>query len=224
MKTSHGQAYLYQPKKVIQFIISIHVPIILTVFVPLALSWIYPNIFSPLHIIFLELVMGPTCSIVYENEPMEKNTMTQPPRSFTSTFFSWKELSTSILQGLFITVGTLFAYQYSVQNAYDEQLTRSMVFTTLIIANVFLTLVNRSFYYSIFTTIKYKNDLIFWVIGVTIAITVLLIYVHPFADFFELEHLNIAQLGICIGVGFVSVIWIELVKWRNRKVGIKPEK
>ena len=211
-------------KKAIQFIISIHVPIILTVFIPLALSWIYPNIFSPLHIIFLELVMGPTCSIVYENEPMEKNTMTQPPRPFTSTFFSWKELSTSILQGLFITVGTLFAYQYSVQNAYDEQLTRSMVFTTLIIANVFLTLVNRSFYYSIFTTIKYKNDLIFWVIGVTIAITVLLIYVHPFADFFELEHLNIAQLGICIGVGFGSVIWIELVKWRNRKVGIKPEK
>ena len=203
-------------KKAIQFIISIHVPIILTVFVPLALGWIYPNIFSPLHIIFLELVMGPTCSIVYENEPMEKNTMTQPPRPFTSTFFSWKELSASILQGLFITAGTLFIYQYSVQNTHNEQLTRSMVFTTLIIANIFLTLVNRSFYYSIFTTMKYKNDLVFWIIGVTIAITGLLIYVHPFADFFEFEHLNIAQLSICFGVGFVSVIWIELVKWRKR--------
>ena len=210
-------------KKAIQFIISIHVPIILTVFIPLALGWIYPNIFSPLHIIFLELVMGPTCSIVYENEPMEKNTMTQPPRPFTSTFFSWKELSLSILQGLFITAGTLFIYQYSVQNAYNESLTRSMVFTTLIIANVFLTLVNRSFYYSIFTTMKYKNDLVLWIIGATIAITGLLIYVHPFADFFEFEHLNIAQLGICIGVGFVSVIWIELVKWKNRKIVIKPK-
>ena len=210
-------------KKAIQFIISIHVPIILTVFIPLALGWIYPNIFSPLHIIFLELVMGPTCSIVYENEPMEKNTMTQPPRPFTSTFFSWKELSLSILQGLFITVGTLFIYQYSVQNAYNEPLTRSMVFTTLIIANVFLTLVNRSFYYSIFTTMKYKNDLVLWIIGATIAITGLLIYVHPFADFFGFEHLNIVQLGICIGVGFVSVIWIELVKWRNRKIVIKPK-
>ena len=208
-------------KKAIQFIISIHVPIILTVFIPLALGWIYPNIFSPLHIIFLELVMGPTCSIVYENEPMEKNTMTQPPRPFTSTFFNWKELSISILQGLLITIGTLFVYQYSVQYAYNEQLTRSMVFTTLIIANVFLTLVNRSFYYSIFTTMKYKNDLVFWVIGVTIAITGLLIYVHPFADFFEFEHLSFAQLGTCIGVGFVSVIWIELVKWRNRNTVTK---
>ena len=58
-------------KKAIQYIISIHIPIVLTVFLPLALGWIYPNIFSPVHIIFLELIMGPTCSIIYENEPME---------------------------------------------------------------------------------------------------------------------------------------------------------
>lgn len=77
-------------KKAIQYIISIHIPIILTVFIPLALGWIYPNIFSPVHIIFLELIMGPTCSIIFENEPMEKNTMSQKPRPFTSTFFNWK--------------------------------------------------------------------------------------------------------------------------------------
>src|SRR5690606_19144533 len=55
-------------KKAIQYIISIHIPIILTVFVPLVLGWAYPNIFSPVHVIFLELIMGPTCSIIYENE------------------------------------------------------------------------------------------------------------------------------------------------------------
>jgi P-type Ca2+ transporter type 2C len=155
---------------------------------------------------------------------MEKNTMTQPPRPFTSTFFSWKELSTSILQGLLITAGTIFIYQYSVQNTYSEQLTRSMVFATLITANVFLTLVNRSFYYSIFTTMKYKNNLVLWVIGVTIAITGLLIYIHPLAIFFEFEPLNFAQLGMSIGVGFLSVIWIELVKWRNRNIETKPKR
>ncbi len=87
-------------KKAIQYIISIHIPIILTVFVPLAFGWIYPNIFSPIHVIFLELIMGPTCSIIYENEPMEKNTMLQKPRPFTTTFFKWKELATSVVQGL----------------------------------------------------------------------------------------------------------------------------
>ncbi|WP_317164669.1 cation-translocating P-type ATPase [Flavobacterium hydrocarbonoxydans] len=54
-------------KKAIQYIISIHIPIVLIVFIPLALGWIYPNIFSPLHVILLELIMGPTCSILYEN-------------------------------------------------------------------------------------------------------------------------------------------------------------
>ncbi|RRN76564.1 HAD family hydrolase, partial [Pseudoxanthomonas sp. SGD-10] len=62
-------------KKAIQYIISIHIPIILTVSLPLFLGWIYPHIFTPVHVIFLELIMGPTCSIVYENEPMEKDTM-----------------------------------------------------------------------------------------------------------------------------------------------------
>src|SRR5450432_3599261 len=107
-------------KKAIQYIISIHIPIILTVFIPLALGWVYSNIFSPIHIIFLELIMGPTCSIIYENEPMEKNTMVQKPRPFTTTFFNWNELTTSIAQGLIITAGTLITYRYAVYQGFNE--------------------------------------------------------------------------------------------------------
>jgi P-type Ca2+ transporter type 2C len=203
-------------KKAIQYIISIHIPIILTVFMPLALGWIYPNIFSPVHVIFLELVMGPTCSIMYENEPMEKNTMLQKPRPFTTTFFNWKELATSILQGLVITAGTLTAYQYAVSQGYDEALTRTMVFTTLIAANIFLTLVNRSFYYSVFTTLAYKNNLVPLIIGITILISGLLLFVPPLTRFFQFERLSSSQLFISIGIGFVSVIWYELVKGMKR--------
>jgi Ca2+-transporting ATPase len=127
-------------KKAIQYIISIHIPIILTVFVPLAFGWIYPNIFSPIHVIFLELIMGPTCSIIYENEPIEKNTMDQKPRVFTDTFFNWKELANSIIQGIMIAAGSLIAYQYAVTSGLSEAVTRSMVFTVLISSNIFLTL------------------------------------------------------------------------------------
>ena len=199
-------------KKAIQFIISIHIPIILTVFIPLALGWIYPTIFSPIHIIFLELIMGPTCSIVYENEPMEKNTMSQKPRPFTDTFFNWKELSTSIIQGLVITLGTLFVYQYAVYCSYNEATTRTMVFTCLVTANIFLTLSNRSFYYSIITTIQYKNNLIPIITATTIVITGLLLYVPPLTRFFKFEHIDGLQLVLSIGVGFIVVIWYEVVK------------
>ncbi|MGZ9675776.1 cation-translocating P-type ATPase [Flavobacterium sp. GNP001] len=212
-----GRKIFANLKKAIQFIISIHIPIIFTVFIPLAFGWLYPNIFSPIHIIFLELVMGPTCSIVYENEPMEKNTMSQKPRPFTTTFFSWKELYTSIVQGLIITVGSLSVYQFSVYQSFNENVTRTMVFLVLITSNVFLTLINRSFYYSIFTTLRYKNNLVFIIIGLTIALTALILYLKPLTQFFQLEHLNLKQLSIAIGVGAVSVLWYELVKvWKRQ--------
>lgn len=204
-------------KKAIQFVISIHIPIILTVFIPLALGWIYPNILSPIHIIFLELIMGPTCSIIYENEPIEKNTMDQKPRPLTATFFNWKELTTSILQGLVITAGSLFTYQYAVYHGYNESLTRTMVFTVLVTANIFLTLVNRSFYYSILTTLKYKNNLVLLIILITIGITGIILYVKPVTSFFEFEELNISKLFICIGIGFTSVIWHEVFKGIARR-------
>ncbi|MDO9276715.1 MAG: cation-translocating P-type ATPase [Lutibacter sp.] len=204
-------------KKAIQYIISIHIPIILTVFIPLALGWVYPAIFSPVHIIFMELIMGPTCSIIYENEPMEKNAMLLPPRPFTLNFFKWKELATSIIQGLAITVGALFIYQYSVNQEFNETITRTMVFTVLIAANIFLTMVNRSFYYSIFTVMKYKNNLVVLIISVTVFLTGLLIYLPPLAKFFQFEKLNSIQLIISVITGFLTVIWYEAIKLRKRK-------
>jgi Ca2+-transporting ATPase len=204
-------------KKAIQYIISIHIPIILTVFIPLVLGWIYPGIFTPVHVIFLELIMGPTCSIIYENEPMEKNTMQQQPRPVTDTFFSMKELGTSIIQGLVITAGTLFIYQYSVRQGYSEEVTRTMIFLTLIAANVSLTLVNRSFYYSILTTLGYKNNLVLFITGTTIGLTTLLLLIPAFTRFFKFDVMDAFQLMLSIGIGCASVIWFELVKAGKRR-------
>jgi Ca2+-transporting ATPase len=101
--------------------------------------------------------MGPMCSIVYENEP-EKKQHAKSPRPIGSTFLSLKELG-SIVQGIGITIGILFVYQWTVQNGGNEQLTRTMVFTTLVFSNVILSLVNRSFYYSVFASLKNKNNM-----------------------------------------------------------------
>ena len=203
-------------KKAIQYIISIHIPIIFTVFIPMAFSWQYPNIFSPIHIILLEMIMGPTCSIMFENEPMEKNTMIKKPRPFTDTFFNGKELATSILQGTIITIGTLSVYQISIYIGLNEDSTRTLVFTTLITANILLTLVNRSFFYSIFTTLGYKNNLIGLIIGITLLILGCLLFFEPITRFFSLQRQSIGYLMLAIGIGFISVIWYELVKWYRR--------
>ena len=204
-------------KKAIQYIISIHIPIILTVFIPLALGWKYPAIFFPVHIIFLELIMGPTCSIIYENEPPEKNSMQQKPRPFTTTFFNSKELTLSIIQGLVITLGCLFTYQFAVKTGLDENTTRTMVFNCLISANIFLTLVNRSFYYSAWETLKYKNYLVPLIIGISIFITGILIYIPFFSGFFDFNKLNFQQLSFSIIIGLLSVMWFEIFKYFRRR-------
>jgi Ca2+-transporting ATPase len=164
--------------------------------------------------------MGPTCSIIYENEPLEKNVMIQKPRPFTTTFFNLKELATSIVQGLIITMGTLFIYQFAVRTGHDENSTRTMVFIVLISSNVFLTMVNRSFYYSVITTAGYKNNLVPLIILITLTLIGLLLFVPPLTEFFEFERLSGVELLITIGVGFLSVIWFEIMKWRNRRVGV----
>jgi Ca2+-transporting ATPase len=212
-----GRKIYVNLKKAIQYIISIHIPLILIVFIPLALGWLYPNIFTPVHIIFLEIIMGPTCSIIYENEPMEHNLMLQKPRPLTNTFFNWKEITISIIQGLVITVGLLFIYQYCLADNCTEAQTRTTVFLTLIVSNIVLTLENRSFYYSILTTIRYKNNLVPMIIGITILITSLLLFVPIFSKFFAFDAITGTQLGMSILVGSVAVLWIEVYKWIRRR-------
>lgn len=204
-------------KKAIQYIISIHIPIILTVSLPLFLGWVFPQIFTPVHVIFLELVMGPTCSIVYENEPMEKNTMKVAPRRMSDTFLNWKELAISIVQGIVITIGVLFAYQITIQTGGSEEKIRAMVFTTLIFANILLSLVNRSFYYSIFETLKNKNRLLTGVIIVTLIILFAILFFKPFSTFFAVSSLDISELGIALGIASASVLWFEIYKLIKRK-------
>lgn len=207
-------------KKAVQYIISIHIPIILIVSLPLFLGWAFPQIFTPVHVIFLELVMGPTCSIVYENEPLEKNSMNEKPRPMTETFLNWKELSTSIIQGIIITLGLLFVYQYTYQLGGNEEKTRAMVFTTLIFSNVWLSLTNRSFYYSLLSSFRNKNNLMVYVTVLTLVILFAILYIQPISLFFKVTSLNLNELGIAMLVAMLSVLWFEVYKWikRRRKV------
>lgn len=211
-----GRKIYINLKKAIQYIISIHIPIILIVFIPLFLGWRYPNIFSPVHVIFLELIMGPTCSIIYENEPMERNLMELKPRPLSNTFFKFNEILLSIIQGLAITLGLLFVYQNSVTNGGSENTTRTVVFLTLICSNIFLTLTNRSFYYSVFTTMKYKNSLVTLIIGTTILATSLLVFIPTLAHFFKFELISMAQFCYSVIVGGIAVFWIEIYKLIRR--------
>ncbi|HMO61568.1 MAG TPA: cation-translocating P-type ATPase [Ferruginibacter sp.] len=199
-------------KKAIQYIVSIHIPIILIVLLPLVLAWSYTDIFSPVHVIFLELIMGPTCSIIYENEPMESGTMQQPPLRQNTAFLSLRQLSVSIAQGLMITAGCLGIGYWYMQLGYNSELVRSIIFISLLCSNILLTLVNRSFIYTLRTTIQYKNNLLPFIIAASVLFIIVLQTIPFMQGLFRLQPLSWPQLLTCIAVAIAATCWIEIIK------------
>jgi Ca2+-transporting ATPase len=203
--------------KAIRYIISIHIPIILTASLPVILGWTYPNIFTPIHVIFMELIMGPTCSIFFEKEPIEESSIMGGPRNRSAGLFTKEELLISVVQGLMITAGILVLYYVYMQNGHSLEETRTMIFTTLVLSNVFLTFVSRSFTKSIYHTIRYKNSLAPLLLIVSV-IFLLLLYWVPFVQhLFKLAPVSASDFWISLIVAFVSVMWFEVYKLNLRR-------
>ncbi len=199
-------------RKAIRYIISIHLPIVLTVLVPLLLGWEYAHILLPLHVIFLELVMDPIAAIAFENEPADPDLMRKKPRRSDAGLFTMPELGFSLLQGTAITVGVLFMYQFALRSGEPEEGVRSMVFATLVSANLFLSLANRSFEYTIRKTLFYKNALLPLILGISAVLLLAILYLPFLTNLFNMKPISAANLGLCVLAGFVSVVWFEVWK------------
>jgi Ca2+-transporting ATPase len=207
-----GRKIFSNLKKAVRYIISIHIPIILTASLPILLGWKYPNIFTPIHIIFLELIMGPTCSIFFEREPVEEDIMLQYPRKRNEGLFRSHELLISIVQGLIIAAGVLTLYSTFMNNGHELAEVRTVVFTTLIISNVFLTFVNRSFTKTFTTTIRYKNNLALPVITSSFLFLCTFLLVPFVRDLFEFSPISLRNFLACLVTGLISVGWFEIYK------------
>ena len=209
---SEGRKIFANLKKAIRYIISIHIPIILTASLPLIFGWKYPNIFTPIHIIFLELIMAPTCSVFFENEPVEDNSMQQKPRKRSAGLFTREEMLISIVQGIVISVALLLLYNYFMKNNYSIEQTRTIVFTSLIFSNVFLTFANRSFTETIYNTSRYKNRLVPVILIISALFLAALHGVPAIRNLFQMADIPPAQFLLCLGAAFAAVMWFEMYK------------
>lgn len=207
-----GRRIYVNLRNAIRYIVAIHIPLILLVFLPLALNWTYPVIFDPVHIIFFELIMGPTCSIVYENEPARKGLLKEKPRPATSRLFGLRELAFSILQGVTIAAALILIYQIAVNAGQTEDTTRAMIFIGLISANIALTTTIRSYQGSLAESLKPGNKLIFYTLAITIVLTVLIFLVPYVSELFRLSMPDTGKVLFSIGCGTASVLWFEIYK------------
>lgn len=200
--------------KAIRYIISIHIPIILLVTLPIFLVWLPAMLFSPIHVIFLELIMGPTCSIIYENEPTPDSDLKSPTQANRNLLAS-SQLWITILQGLVITLGCIAVGYYGSHIGVDEYKIRSYIFSTLIFSNIFLTLFNRSFTSTVFQTLKRRNNLIPIITSISVALLLLILYSSAINQLFGMVPLKASELLLCLFVAFISTSWIEIIKFRK---------
>ncbi len=207
-----GRKIFSNLKKAVRYIISIHIPIILIASLPVIFGWAYPNIFTPIHVIFMELIMGPTCSIFFEKEPVEGNIMQQAPRNRLAGLFTRRELLLSVVQGVVIAAGALLLYFYYMNGGASLEQTRTIVFTSLILSNVFLTYANRSFTQTVWHTTRYKNALAPVIAIASILFLILLHKVPLVRNLFQLGLINAGQFWVCFVVALAGVMWFEVFK------------
>lgn len=197
-------------RKAIRYIISIHIPIILTTTLP-ALLFLKTPLLLPIHIITLELMMTPICSIFYEKEPVDPEYMKMPPQKKKNALLTSKEILISSLLGLTIAAGVMILlYHYLPQKPLAE--VRTMAFTTLLFANILLTFSNRSFSRSIWHTLKIWHPLYGWLFLFLSASIAAILFIAPVVVFFNQVMLSPMQILICLGMAFVSIVWFEVYK------------
>ncbi|HEY9602113.1 MAG TPA: cation-translocating P-type ATPase [Allocoleopsis sp.] len=202
-------------KKAMAYTLAVHIPIAGMSLIPVLFKW--PLVLLPIHIAFLHLIIDPACSVVFEAEPEEANVMNRPPRNPKEPLFSQQMLGVALLQGAGILLVLVLVFVTALYRGQGELDARALTFTTLIIANLSLILTNRSWFRTIGDTLRAPNAALWWVLGGAIVFLGIVLYLPVLRHLFRFSLLHPIDLAICLGAGFVSILWFERLKIWNRK-------
>lgn len=200
-------------RKSMSYILAVHVPIAGAALLPVLLGW--PVVLFPLHIAFLELVIDPACSMVFENEPSELDVMQRAPRDVNTPLFGGMTLVLALLQGLGVLVVVMGAYAWGA-TWLTETAARAFAFTTLVSANLALIFSNRSRSGSLLASLRVPNRTLWIVTGVTLGVLGLVLYLPWLARLFFFAPLSAPDLLTASALGLLSVFWFETIKLSRR--------
>jgi len=197
-------------KRSMGYLLAVHVPIAGMAILPLFLG--LPIVLLPAHIAFMELIIDPACSTVFESEKEDKNIMKRPPRNLRQPMFNSKTVIISLMQGLGILVAVFVLFIFAVRSGADELEARSFAFASLVIANLMLIVVNLSWSKSIHKIIFSANKTLFIFMGCILTGLFVILYVPFFAGLFHLGTLHINDFALISGAVFSSIVWFEILK------------
>ncbi len=205
-----GRRIFENLKKAISYIFSVHIPIAGLAVFPILFN--LPLVLLPAHIAFLELIIDPACSTVFEAEPEEKNIMNRPPRNLQERMFGRKNLALSMVQGISMLIGVIVVFLYALYMGKGEVDARTLTFATLVISNLTLIVANLSWSQSIIKTLSSENKALRYVLVGALSGLLLVLYVPALRSLFRFSLLHGDDLLIVFVVGTLSIVWLRLLK------------
>jgi len=208
-----GRRIVDNLKKALAYILAVHLPIVGLTLAPIALGW--PLVLMPIHIAFLQLVIDPACSVVFETQPEEADVMQRPPRAPKTPMFGKRVIGISIAQGACVLAVVLSLYALARHVGRLEAEARTLTFATFLVANLGLIFTNRSWSQGI-TWLSLKDKTLWGVTVGALLFLALVVYVRPLAHLFRFAPLGPLDVVLCLGAGCLSVAWFEIFKRSGR--------
>jgi Ca2+-transporting ATPase len=212
-----GRGIFDNLRKAMSYIIAVHIPIVGMSLVPIFVAdW--PLVLLPVQIAFLELIIDPACSVVFEAEEIDPRIMDQQPRGLGEPMFGRRSLTLAALQGFSVLTAVLGLYLWSVLTDRPDDVVRSVAFATLVIGNLALILVNQSWRLPIWRTFRERrNATLKWILGGAGILLVAMLTVPGLRVAFNLGPITVADWLIAAVAGFIGVAWFEVYKTMARR-------
>jgi Ca2+-transporting ATPase len=207
-----GRGIYENLRKAMAYVIAVHLPIVGMSLIPVFVAdW--PLVLLPVQIAFLELIIDPACSVVFEAEEIDPKIMDAPPRAASAPMFGPRVLAIAVLQGLSVFAATVAVYLWSVFGNYSDDMVRSVTFATLVIGNVALILVNRSWRLSIWQTFQQRrNPALKWILLGAGVLLVTILTVPGLRHAFNFGPLPLTGWAVAAAAGLLGVAWFEIYK------------
>lgn len=197
-------------KKAMAFIFSVHLPIAGMSLLPVLLKW--PLALLPVHILFLELIIDPACTVVFEMEADEKDIMKRPPRKLNEPLFGRSMILTGLIQGIGV-LGVVFAvYSISLSLNFGETEARMLSFVVMVLGNLGLIFTNRSWTQSIIRSLRIPNKALWWITGAAVGFLTLILTVPFLRDLFKFAPMHRWEIPLIAGAVTLSLLVAESVK------------
>ena len=217
MAIKSGRRIFDNLQKAMGYIIAIHIPIIGLALLPAFFPGL-PILLMPLHIVFMELIIDPVCSIAFESEKEEIGVMKRPPRDPNMAFFGLKQIFKSSLVGLILLAMVLTVYFFSMQEGHTEGEIRAIAFTSLIIGNIFLILTTLSKTRNAIDVLFEDNISLKIILFVASTMMFLLISVPYLRELFSFAYPGYKHFYLAIGGGFSLLSLMEMYKYMQLRL------